>query len=614
MIIKQKKTILRIYTVSLLLLVAFSVFGVSAKAQNENADPPTVVKPKLPKQNVKNQGANKKSDGKNQKVANQSKPSKNSVQPPKPNKPTTANLALTVNESGSNVEINRFEKGNTVYVESADSGASGDALQFESLRPGDYLIKIRKNGFYEQQLKVTLRAGKTADLTATLKPSVGFLVVASDADDAEIEIKNFGKYAGEIKNLALVPQQYEISISAEGYEPVVRAVDIKAGQTAYVEGSLKLSAPEKLLQVAERDFQNNLYKETISSCRLILEQNPDEPRANLLMGYAYFYSSRPREAHFYLARALALQTDVELPIKIYRKEKNSEILTDGTLKINRNNFSFSAGSETNFNLSPASIEKIEIIQDKNNAKSSLGKPDSIQIKASVANGKKTEKKTLRLFPRRAFARAIAAGKAEIAACADCQSGGECLCQTEIRAVFELLLNWKSGSYPRTRTPVSVAPPSNRLTRYDGKNFSAGVPENWAKVSEANNSIWFAPEGGFFSRQNRTQFRIAINFNTVPISNNDLRLESEKFYQTILAANRYLEQKSTIKEISIFGRKALAASFVGFNAEDQEEELVQIYTTFTKDGNLFYLLTVTPFEQRRQYKQTFNLTLNSINLQ
>jgi hypothetical protein len=148
--------------------------------------------------------------------------------------------------------------------------------------------------------------------------------------------------------------------------------------------------------------------------------------------------------------------------------------------------------------------------------------------------------------------------------------------------------------------------------YDSKNFFVEVPENWKKVSEANDSAWFAPEGGFFKRQNRTQFRVAVNFNAVPISKNDLRSESEKFYQAILATNRYLEQKGVTKEVFISGNKALAASFVGFNAEDQEEELVHIYTAFTKDGNLFYLLTVTPFEQRRQYKQTLNLILNSIN--
>ena len=67
----------------------------------------------------------------------------------------------------------------------------------------------------------------------------------------------------------------------------------------------------------------------MTDCRLILERNADEPRANLLMGYTYFYTERPRESRFFPARAVSLQTEVEVSVKIYRKEKISEILTAG---------------------------------------------------------------------------------------------------------------------------------------------------------------------------------------------------------------------------------------------------------------------------------------------
>jgi hypothetical protein len=176
------------------------------------------------------------------------------------------------------------------------------------------------------------------------------------------------------------------------------------------------------------------------------------------------------------------------------------------------------------------------------------------------------------------------------------------------------LNWKSGSFPRgTNVSSLVAPPSSEFTRFDGHGFSLNLPDNWSKTTQTDNPIWFAPTGGFFGSQNRIQYVYALSAGVLPISANDLRSESERFYQSILPANSYLEQQSEPKEIFISGRKGLTANFVGFNAEIGEEEFVQIYTTFTREGNLFFILTVTPFEKRQVYRRTFRSILNSVKL-
>lgn len=127
------------------------------------------------------------------------------------------------------------------------------------------------------------------------------------------------------------------------------------GQAATVSANLKSVAPEKLLTIAESDYQAGRYKETLSNCRLILERNADEPsRANLLMDYAYFYSQRLRESRFYLARAAGLRQEAEIPARIYQKENGEETLTDGVLKINRGSLSFASAKrpELNFTAAP----------------------------------------------------------------------------------------------------------------------------------------------------------------------------------------------------------------------------------------------------------------------
>ena len=177
----------------------------------------------------------------------------------------------------------------------------------------------------------------------------------------------------------------------------------------------------------------------------------------------------------------------------------------------------------------------------------------------------------------------------------------------------MLLNWKIGSYPRQSNVFStVNPPSPNLTRFDGQNFSLNLPDNWLLVSQTTTEIWFAPNGGYFNRQNRNQYGYAVSVGIVPIAVNDLSTESEKFYRSIISANDYLEeQQSSPKTTFMSGRKASVASFAGFNIETGQEEFIKIHTSFTRDGNLFYVLTVIPFEKRREYQRAFDAILSSI---
>lgn len=55
---------------------------------------------------------------------------------------------------------------------------------------------------------------------------------------------------------------------------------------------------------------------------------------------------------------------------------------------------------------------------------------------------------------------------------------------------------------------------------------------------------------------------------------------------------------------------MVSTFAGFGIKEQEEEIVTIYTSFTTQGTLFYLITVTPFNEREIYHNTFQNILNS----
>jgi len=342
----------------------------------------------------------------------------------KPPKVITAALNVTVDQSDTGIVVSRIQNGNEIDVSSWTTTESGKAVFFNPLDAGDYIVKTQKKGFYDEQKKITLRAGKSDSLNLILRPSAGVLAVTSDAEDAQIIIETIGNFSGQFKNFVPAPQLYEVSVSADGYEPLTQKIKVELGQMTTVNANLKLITSAKLLQTAQNNYQSGNYKQTLADCRLILARNPDDAQANLLMGYAYFYTQRPRESRFYLVRAVSLQSEIEIPVKIYQKEKNSETLTDGIIKINRNNLSFYSAklNELNLTVSPSVINKLEINREKGKLGNAAPKPDSIEIKATITNGKRNEKKNIRFYPRQSFSKVTGQGKTEISACTSCNDG------------------------------------------------------------------------------------------------------------------------------------------------------------------------------------------------
>jgi tetratricopeptide (TPR) repeat protein len=408
--------------------------------------------------------------------------------------PKESTLDVSVNEGQTLIEIFSPQSGTEINISSSVTDGPDQTISFNPLDAGEYIVKISKSGYSTETKRVSLTRGKSSQVSLTLHAANGWLTVNSDADDAQIEINGIGTYAGKIENLPLSPRIYQISAVRDGYEPVSAVADIHVGQTTLVSLAFKPVSAEKLLSAAVSDFSSGRYEEAISNCRLSLEQNRDSGPANLLMGLSYFRSDRTRESRFYLARAMSLDQTVELPVKIYQKEKNSEILVGGTLKVSSSELNFSADqkADLSFRLKPGDLSRLELKPEKLRTK-----PDAIELKGNFSKGNRSERQTVLLYPQQAFARALNAGRAEIAACLGC-STATCGCQTEIQAIYELLSNWKLGSYQQSvvvsRPP---GPPSTVLTSYEDEQFSLKVPANWQTFKVADANVWFSPNGGFF---------------------------------------------------------------------------------------------------------------------
>jgi S1-C subfamily serine protease len=87
----------------------------------------------------------------------------------------------------------------------------------------------------------------------------------------------------------------------------------------------KLSIPDRppslreMVIKAETDFRNGRYDRVITACVELLKNNPDQRRANLLLGKAYYETKDYERSIPYLAKAIKLGEKVTFPITHHRR-------------------------------------------------------------------------------------------------------------------------------------------------------------------------------------------------------------------------------------------------------------------------------------------------------
>jgi len=119
----------------------------------------------------------------------------------------------------------------TVYINGRQVGAAGST--FANLAPGTYTIRVTAPGFTEYTTSVSVRAGSTVVVPATLQQARVNLSIRSNVEGAAVFIN--GRQAGVIRNgalsVSLDRDDYEIVVVAPGYRANVTSVQVQNGGT-----------------------------------------------------------------------------------------------------------------------------------------------------------------------------------------------------------------------------------------------------------------------------------------------------------------------------------------------------------------------------------------------
>jgi hypothetical protein len=558
-----------------------------------------------------------KTDNQTKKKTNQTKSSPNTTKKssktplkskpkskPQSSKTIYATLNITVNAPESEIFLSNSEGNVFEGQDSAWTDASG-VLEIEEVPAGTYTLSVRKNGFYGEDRKISVAGGRVNTVSVLLRPSGAFLSVSTDVEGASIEIENFGEFQNSVENLLVNPGTYRVSVYKNGYLSETKSVSLNAaGQKQQVSFVLNPLPLPSLLLSAEKALQNGDWNGALRGAKKILAAEPDNARANLIAGLACFQGANPPDGVYLLTRAIVLGETVSVPARVFNKEKGNLQLIGGNLIFGKDTLAFVGSSRPDLNFRTSQPLFTELFEkfDEFGVK-------HISIKARGDFNGKNDRRTVRIYPQQA---AVTATRKDLM-CPAC-SGNVCPCQAEGTALYDLINRWRSRRLADMETNfAAVVFPSDDFASFETPKFSIKLPENWQILARSEARVFAAPPGGYsrLAAANSYQYSHGIDaavrenpnrFDAVQASRNTVR--------DLLTNNSYLKQERT------FGAAFAGVNFTvtvlrGVSPVSKRGELVNLYTTVTPNGDVFYLTTIVPPDESADYEAAFRRILNSI---
>lgn len=169
-------------------------------------------------------------------------------------------------------------------------------------------------------------------------------------------------------------------------------------------------------------------------------------------------------------------------------------------------------------------------------------------------------------------------------------------------------------YPDSNRRVSnrIDIPSTKYRTFQDNFIQVDIPQNWRDLS-SDNTITFAPEGAYGEAQGRFVFTHGVMMGTLRSRSRNLRSATEELINSFQEGNPNLRAQGSYQRSSISGRDGLAISFTNISDITGKTEVVNIYTTLLRNGDLFYMIPVVPQAEYRNYQRAFQNVVRSIQL-
>jgi beta-barrel assembly-enhancing protease len=183
-----------------------------------------------------------------------------------------------------------------------------------------------------------------------------------------------------------------------------------------------------------------------------------------------------------------------------------------------------------------------------------------------------------------------------------------------KSTGELARRGESEETPRSvGTPGQPVPsPSGQYRNINGGGvFRASVPSNWTGLSSSS-SIKAVPQNAYGDLNGQTVFTHGVEFGVAKAASRDLQEATSAWLNAIGRENPNLRRAGEQRVVRMAQRTALAIPLVNPSPLGGME-VINVYTTFLSDGNLFYYLTLVPENEAPDYEAAFRQVGQSIRL-
>lgn len=155
-------------------------------------------------------------------------------------------------------------------------------------------------------------------------------------------------------------------------------------------------------------------------------------------------------------------------------------------------------------------------------------------------------------------------------------------------------------------------PSSRFRAYSGNNFRISVPDNWRELPAGDN-VTFAPEGAYSNIQGEFVYTHGVQVGSIHGESGSLRTATDRLINDLAQGNPNLRKNGGYERELLGRREGVSISLSTVAATTGRPEIVTLYTTMLRNGDLFYLIAVAPQDEFQNYQKTFMGILRTVEL-
>jgi serine/threonine protein kinase len=323
-------------------------------------------------------------------------------------RPSAAAAALT----GGGLTV-RSQPGSAVLIDGSGVGTTNSegVLSIPRLAPGRHLLAVRREGFRQEERTINF-GGQSDVVQVELAALPGRITVTASTPDATFRVDGGRSYTGQISDLELPAGHHTVTATKTGFKPTSIEVDLHPGEVIRSTMTLDMLSPDDLLAEANKSYQAGDFEKAASGSRLVLTTNPEQPKANLMLGHtSYRQKDFPKSIAFF-SKAIDLGEQVVLPVK-HHHGGFPDYLCTGIVTLSRSSLAFhsTTASGHDFNV-PAN----KILEIKNEPL----KASRVNVNVAIPNGKKEDKKDFNFHNPAADRYPVSPGSDMVALrCPDC---------------------------------------------------------------------------------------------------------------------------------------------------------------------------------------------------